>query len=614
LNFSLQPQQEIDSLINKLKTAEDSQKGLLYYQLSSAYTKYDLDKAIEITLEGINVVRKLEDRKYYAFLTYQIGYSYFLKANVEKALSFLFEASKIAGQYSIKDASIDINYLIGYIYRDLKNFKTSLEYFKKLIEISKEEEDFKTLVLSMNEVGNIYMLMGKMDSSLIIKKNALKIAEQKNDLFGISCCAHDIGLVYEELNQPKLALPYLIKSFKIDFNGNKNREAAITSMSLSRVYAMMKDYSNAVYFGLSSLELSKNSGLYKEIVEAHLNLAGIYSKTNDYKNAYEHLYKAYNLKDSINNEISSSKLAEMQTKYETEKKESEILRLKEERENQNKLNNLLILISILVVLIAIIIYRQFHLKKGTNKLLTEKNIQLEEVNNKLYELNATKDKFFSIISHDLKNPFVSLLGLSEILVEDFNRLTDESKLELILDINKSAMNSHQLLENLLFWSGAQTGKIQTYKQELNIYEIIKEVISLIQPSAKMKDIELVHNINVVNKVFADKFMITTVIRNLITNAIKFTNINGKVEVYVNQRDHHVQFEVIDDGVGMSEEDMNKLFKIDSDFKTKGTKNEKGTGLGLILCKEFIEKNNGQIWVESQKGVGSKFIFTLPIST
>jgi len=230
----------------------------------------------------------------------------------------------------------------------------------------------------------------------------------------------------------------------------------------------------------------------------------------------------------------------------------------------------------------------------------------------LKQLNSTKDKFFSIIAHDLKNPFITILGFSDLLHTDYAELTDEERLFYIDEMKKSAEISHSLLQNLLQWSRSQTGRIEFNPLKLNLFNIINDNIELLKTSAEKKQISIEHNIHKDINVLADEDMLNTIIRNLITNAIKFTNKGGLITVNAVHTYDLVEITIADNGVGMNESVRNNLFKLDSAHSTSGTGNETGTGLGLMLCKEFIEKNGGTIRVESEENMGSKFIFTLPI--
>jgi PAS domain S-box-containing protein len=230
---------------------------------------------------------------------------------------------------------------------------------------------------------------------------------------------------------------------------------------------------------------------------------------------------------------------------------------------------------------------------------------------RLMELNATKDKFFSIIAHDLKNPFNDLMGFTQLLSMNIDKY-DKSKIEnFVKIIHQSSKLAYNLLENLLDWSRAQTGNLNFDPEEIHINELIIENINLLKSTAKNKNITIYPEIDCDVSVNADKNMIRTVIRNLISNAIKYTNLGGFIKVSINKNKKFCQVNISDNGIGISEDNVNKLFKIDESFTTVGTEREKGTGLGLILCKEFIEMNGGKIFAKSEIGKGSTFSFTLP---
>ncbi len=239
--------------------------------------------------------------------------------------------------------------------------------------------------------------------------------------------------------------------------------------------------------------------------------------------------------------------------------------------------------------------------------------ELRQSEQKLRELNATKDKFFSIIAHDLKNPIGAFKNVLELLYENFNDFTKEEILEIIEPLKESSTQLFSLLENLLLWSRAQTGRIQIEPIEFDIVDLIRQNINLLQLQAANKQIKIEMDVPERIFVLADINSITTVLRNLISNAIKFTQPNGKIVVSATSKNNFAEVCVEDTGVGMSKETMEKLFRIDVHHTSLGTANEKGTGLGLIVCKEFVEANGGQIWVESKEGKGSKFYFTIPLA-
>ncbi len=241
------------------------------------------------------------------------------------------------------------------------------------------------------------------------------------------------------------------------------------------------------------------------------------------------------------------------------------------------------------------------------------NEMLGESETRLKELNASKDKFFSIISHDLRSPFTSIIGFAEVILEDIDTLDKEEIKEFTGSIYKSSKNIQNLLENLLQWSRVQTGRIDFNPINFDLDNLANDVVALYQVNAARKKISLCNDIEDQYQINADKFMIDTVLRNLVSNSIKFTSQGGKIKIVVEEMIDQpiLQISVEDTGVGIKDEVLGKLFKIDEHVTTKGTDKEKGTGLGLILCREFIERHGGNIWAESTLGEGSKFKFTIP---
>ncbi len=272
-----------------------------------------------------------------------------------------------------------------------------------------------------------------------------------------------------------------------------------------------------------------------------------------------------------------------------------------------------------------------HIRKNGSSYIAEINFSLINFKNKpaiiaivdditerkeseklLKELNATKDKFFSIIAHDLKNPFNSILGFSDLLVRNIDKY-DKSKIKTFVQaINESSKNTFKLLENLLQWSRSQTGRINFNPERISAKELIAESTGLVQNQFKKKNISVNYSVQNSLELVADRNMLNTVLRNLISNAVKFTPREGNVEIKAIKENSNVIFSVSDNGIGMDKQKQEKLFKISEKVSSVGTENEQGTGIGLILCKEFVEKHNGKIWAESQVNKGSIFYFTIPL--
>lgn len=240
-------------------------------------------------------------------------------------------------------------------------------------------------------------------------------------------------------------------------------------------------------------------------------------------------------------------------------------------------------------------------------------ILLDKQAKELQELNITKDKFLSIIAHDLKNPFGAIIGFSDLMLKKYYELDDETLLKGLRTIESASSHAHKLLENLLIWTQNQTGKRQFNPEILNLKTQVKESIRMIESTAIKKGISIVVKIKEALPVIADKNMIDSILRNLVSNAIKFSHKGGKVKVTVTEYDHELHISVTDHGVGISPERLSAIFEIDKRTHTAGTENEQGTGLGLILCKDFVTRHNGRIWAESTPGKGSIFTFSLPLN-
>src|ERR1035437_4192563 len=245
-------------------------------------------------------------------------------------------------------------------------------------------------------------------------------------------------------------------------------------------------------------------------------------------------------------------------------------------------------------------------RQASEEALRDRGIQLTE-------LNATKDKFFNIVAHDLKNPFTSLLGSSELLYENINSLGTENIKELALILNDSAKSGYAILQNLLDWSRSQTGLLKINPENVNLRDLIKENISAQQLAAANKEIKMYYKSEEDVFVYSDKNMINTILRNLLSNAVKFTYKSGKVAISTAKANDEVIVSVKDSGIGIPMEKIEQLFKIEARNSNPGTENEQGTGLGLKLSKEFIEKLGGRIWVECIETTGSEFRFSITLA-
>lgn len=272
-----------------------------------------------------------------------------------------------------------------------------------------------------------------------------------------------------------------------------------------------------------------------------------------------------------------------------------------------------ILIISLILVLLFIILALFYFYSKKIKEINKASQQLSKQNEKLQDANQTKEKFLSIIGHDLKNPFNSVLGLSNLVIDQWKSLDDEERFNISNEINSSSQSLYELLDNLLIWSRTQTSKVKWVPIKFDLNENILQIYEIFKNQANFKNINVRLEISGVKNVFADPNMISTVIRNLLSNALKFTHEGGQIVLRSQSKADMVEFSISDNGKGILPEDLKRIFEDTGHQTTKGTSNETGSGLGLLLAKDFINRNKGLIWVESKPGKGSLFTFTLPVS-
>jgi len=522
-------------------------------------------------LKAIEMYEELEDEKNIALLYNNLGIDYYRLYDYNKTMEYyqksLDKRIQIADSLGIADSYNNI----AMVYDEQKQYDKALEYYKKALLIFDKTGNKSGIADTYNNIAGTFYHIENFGKVLEYALKSLKIREELGDKWEISFTLINIGILDKTLGKTNEAIDYLKRGIKI------------------------ADETNA----LSLLGLGYN------------HLAELYFDSGNFKEAYKYrnLYSA--VQDSMFKEESAKATAEMQTKYETEKKQKEIELLNKEKDIQalkltrsENFRIFFLAISILLVLTAVLIYNRYRLKIKTNRLLKEKNKQLEIA-------NATKDKFFTIIAHDLKNPLSGIKIITQSLSENFENITGEELQYYLNELNSSSSNLFDLLGNLLQWARSQTGKLQFKPGEINLFETFNNNLKLLIPLAQKKKISIINEIPKSTSVYADFNMLNTVIRNLVSNALKITGTDGTISIKAVRKNENIQIIVKDTGIGIEKDDISKLFRIDVDISSIGMSEEKGTGLGLILCKELLEKNKGTIWAESEPGKGSEFCFTLP---
>ena len=617
---------------------------------SKLYSDTSFDKALDTALLARELAENSGDKKILLKSLNNLASLCFKQENFDDAMKFYSEALTLANELNNNSELAAINTSLGRIYRRLGNYEKAIENDLKAIEIFENLKDEKNIALLYNNLGIDYYRLSDYTKTMEYYQKSLDKRIKIADSLGIADSYNNIAMVYDEQKQYNKALEYYNKALIIFKKTGNKSGLADTYNNIAGTFYHKEDFEKVLEYALKSLKirdelgnkweisftlinigiLNKTLGNIEEAVDylkrgikiagetnalsllslGYNHLAELYFDSGNFKEAYKFRNSYSAVQDSMFKEESAKAIAEMQTKYETEKRQKEIELLNKEKDIQSlklirseNFRIFLLVISVLLVLTAILIYSRYRIKIKTNKLLKDKNQQLEIA-------NATKDKFFTIIAHDLKNPLSGIKIISQSLSENIEKINHEELLYYLNELNSSSANLFELLSNLLQWARSQTGKLQFKPGEINLYETFDNNLKLLIPLAEKKKISIINEIPKSTSVYADFNMLNTVIRNLVSNAIKFTGSDGTISIKAVRKNGTVQIIVKDTGIGIDKEDIPKLFRIDVDTSTIGFSEEKGTGLGLILCKELIEKNRGTIWAESESGKGSAFCFTL----
>jgi signal transduction histidine kinase/tetratricopeptide (TPR) repeat protein len=598
-----------------------------YSSIASIYVQLsDYKNAIENYIFSLEITKTINNENALALIFNSLGNIYHEISSYEEALKYFLDALAIYEKNNDKSGISMIYNNLGIVYQSLKENDKALNYYEKSLEMDRAADYKEGVASALNNIGTAYDEKGDKVKALEYYNQALEINKELDLKDGIATALNNIGLIYLDLGEYEKAYENLWESTKLIKEINDLYDLSNSYNNLANLFLQQKQYNEAKnYLGLAS-ELAKKLNSKEYLAESYELYSKLFTEQNDYKKAMEYFKLYSEVQDSIFERASNNSMAEMKIKYETEFLETENKILKKDNEihllelqKQKNQKKYWIAFSILIFALAGLGFNQVRLKKKTNTLLKSKNNQLNEANDKLVlsennlkELNATKDKFFSIIAHDLKNPFQSLLGFSETLSTQIDKLEKNDIVEYSRLINESSQNLFNLLSNLLQWAKSQLGNVNVSPSDTNLYDSLDDVLSFLEITANKKKITITNKVPEEVVIFADKHIVSTLLRNLISNAIKFTNIGGEIIISSAKTEKEVSISVKDNGKGISEENLKKLFRIDQEYSTKGTENESGTGLGLILCKDLVTQSNGEIFVESILGKGSNFKFTLPV--
>ncbi|MFA6598424.1 MAG: tetratricopeptide repeat-containing sensor histidine kinase [Ignavibacteriaceae bacterium] len=560
----------------------------------------DYNQALLHHLRALKIAEDTKDSVQLGYSYTDIGVIYLKRYNLNLATENVIHALRVFEAINHLDGMAFTNLTMGTIFIIQKNYEKALTYYRTALNIRELQHNENERARTLNNIAEAYFLMGNYDEALQSYLNLEKICRVNNDVRGLGDCWVGIGRIYSVKNNSTKAIDYFTKALKNFRELDYKEEIIIAGQNLGLAYTKINNPAIGYSFIKDALDLSRKINSPKLISESLRFTAEFYELTNRFDSALVYLKQHHALKDSINEAENFSKLASIETLYQFEKTERENRILLQDVEGQKKQMYFLVIITLLIFVLAFV--------------FVIKNKKLKTINTELKELHAMKDTFFRIIAHDLRAPFNTVFGLTDALLEDYQSLSENEKHQFIEHIASASKQSYQLLENLLLWARTNTGRMEFNPKDYQLKALVNETIELLGPTAQNKNIQLLATIPESMHIAADAEMLKTVLRNLVSNSIKFSNEKeGIVKITAAQVDNKIHVEISDNGIGMPEKVQQNLFRIDKTSSTAGTKGEKGTGIGLLLCKEFVDKHGGTISVESKLNEGTTFIISFPIN-
>lgn len=502
--------------------------------------------------------------------------------------------------------------VLGNLFDKLNDTENAKTYYLKALELSDALPQYRQKSIILNNLSAMFCDTPEMfDVVMAYVTEGLKAAdiEGKEEMKGALYV--NLGGAYDANGNYREAYNYYHKARQYLEKEKSTPLPVELYLSLADLHLNLNNPDSALYYAGKARTTTGASGSLEKHSRAFLIMSKADSIKGDFVSALARYQEGIALRDSVWNNDNRNRIAELQIIYETDKKASENLLLLEQNELKSRIIRnqwyLIAAISLLVILIVVLLISEWRAKQ---KILAQKK-EIDRKNEALTELNKTKDKFFKIIAHDLKGPISALAALLELADSEFDNMDDAQKAKIIHTLKQSSSNTYALLENLLDWSQAQTGKIVNKPEKFILSDAISEVFRFLEARANLKNQRLINEIPGNTFVFADKQLVKNVLINLVNNAIKFSRDHTAIRVTTSRNGSMQHISITDQGIGIPSDRIDRLFRIDSGLKRSGTHDEPGTGLGLIMVAEYLQIIGGSIEATSRAGQGSTFTFTVP---
>lgn len=600
-----------DSLIHVILTEElaDTSK----YEVAMDIADYATSPKITLKYAqlALDIAHNLQLNRWQAAASLNIGQAYTKLGDNEKALEAILESARYYQEDDFQQGVAAAYIALGNLYSQQDNNGQAQQYYRQAINIFRKEGDTMRLATAILNAGDEYHDHDQYDSALLNYEKAYSLFEAIDFDVGIAYALGNIGLVKTSQGNYIMGSTHLTEAISMLEAMGDNYAIVEYQLSLAEIYRDKGELGKALEFAQQSWNLSKQDELMRQMRNASQLLSELYAEQGDYQKAYEHQSTYLALRDSINNEEVIRNMADMRTEFEVEQKQAEIDLLNKSKENQRLIQFGLILFLLLIIAIVIILYRYYSLQKEANQQLAHQKNELHQKNQELDALIVTREKFLSIVSHDLRSPVNAFYGLSGILKEYVEEKQYDLLPQMIAHVEKNSLHLSVLLDNLLSWAVNQNGDIPIKPEHISVKEIADEVVGVFETMALTKEINLSSRVEESLLIWVDRNAFFTILRNLINNALKFTPSRGEVTIEAFREEDKVAVHVRDTGVGMSQEKVNTLFQQKEGERTWGTSGEKGLGIGLQLVYEFVKLSQGSIAVKSEEGKGTTFMIMLP---
>lgn len=536
---------------------------------------------------------------------------------MDEALKYFMESAEVYKKKNKKLAQALSYFEMAMIHHKAENLEEAKTYYEKTLELGKDSLDTRTRINCYNGFALIHNCQNERDEAITAFRRAYRFAESHNDKIWMGILAGNIGSIHKYLGTYDSSLHYYLHNLSLVRNTLEFENEIETYTNIGNVYLLKSDYRNAKLYLDSASSIIRDrqiklTDFFNPMDHINRNYADLYFAMGDYEKALLHYKNFHEVSEEKQKKVSGRSLKYLQSEYAFKQQAKEVEMLKKINEANvlviKQQRYIGIAFAIAILLLAAWAYNAYKTGQQRKSL----NRELHASNSELARLNAVKDKLFSVISHDLRSPIATLKSILTFVKN--GHISEEETRDLYSRLNHQLQACGNVLENLLQWAKAELDNSGSGVEKVILADVANEVALQLKDDIQGKNIKFQNNLSLQHIALADKMQVEIILRNLLANAVKFTSAGGQVKVAGKVNDGRIEIYVEDNGLGMHEDEIKNLFRPERSFTTRGTNQETGSGIGLLITKEMISKNGGNIWVSSRKDEGTVFTFTLPMAS